>query len=229
MDREKSVAEVLDRPVPPYKRCCIAIIPAKVVSQRLREKNFIEVNGTPMTIWTLWKAIQCPHIDHVVVSTDDIDVLLEKLPQLDNPVFSQCIVVARGPEVRHPNVALYWVIRDALKMVTSGGYVQDDPTHVVLMQPNVPTIPQAIIDRLVKAVVEERYNVARHYNLEGAETGGCDAYKIQALMEAPIMDADNFARWSVDPEVHTLEDLSLVDRIFFTRQEGKLDEQIQGQ
>jgi len=227
MERDGNSTGLLTRPVPPKKRCCIAVIPAKVVSQRLHEKNFTKVNGTPMTIWVLWKALQCPYIDHVVVSTDDMEVFLEKLPELDHPVFKDVMAVSRGPDVRHPEVALYWVIRDALSMVTSGGYVQDDPTHVVLMQPNVPTIPQEVIDRLVKAVVEEHYNVARHYNLEGAETGGCDAYKIQALMEAPIMDADNFAMWSDDPEVHDIHDLNVVDQIFFMRQEGRLSDRLQ--
>ena len=222
MDRQKSHAEILDSATNP-PRCCVAVIPAKMVSQRLNEKNFIKVNGTPMTIWTLWKAIQCPYIDHVVLSTDDVDAFLDKLPELDRSAFTDAILVARGPDVLHPEVALYWVIRDALKMATTGGYFEGNPTHVVLMQPNVPTIPQEVIDRLVKAVVEGKYNVARHYDLEGAETGGCCAYKIQALMEVPIMDADNFAVWTDDPEVHTIEDLNIVDKIFFQRQEGKLD------
>ncbi len=227
MDGKRDAAEILkgvrSKIEPPKKRCCIAIIPAKTHSRRLSHKNFLEVNGTPMTVWTLWKALHCPHIDHVAISTDNVDVVLDKLPQLARPVFSRGMLVARGKDVRHPDVALYWVIRDALKMLTTGGYVLDNPTHVVLMQPNVPTLPQEAIDRVVGAVVEEKYNVARHYNLEGAETGGCCAYKAHAFMEVAIMDANNYAVWTDDPEVHDIEDLSLVERIFFQRQEGRLD------
>ena len=227
MEGKRDAAEILkgvrSKIEPPKKRCCIAIIPCKITSRRLPHKNFIEVNGTPMTIWTLWKALHCPYIDHVAISTDNIDMVIDKLPQLDNSAFSRAMLVSRGEYVRHPDVALYLVIRDAIKMLTTGMYVQDNPTHVVLMQPNVPTLPQYAIDQVVEAVVEGKYNVARHYNLEGAETGGCCAYKAHALMEVAIMDSDNFAVLSADPEVHTLEDLSIVDRIFFQRQEGRLD------
>lgn len=224
-DASKILKEVRSKIEPPKKRCCIAIIPAKTLSRRLPHKNFLEVNGTPMTIWTLWKALHCPYIDHVAISTDNIDIVIDKLPQLASPVFSRAMLVARGEDIRHPDVALYWVIRDALKMLTTGvpPIVQDNPTHVVLMQPNVPTLPQEVIDQVVRAVVMERYNVARHYNLEGAETGGCCAYKAHALMEVGIMDAYNFAVWTDDPEVHTLEDLNTVEKIFLQRQEGRLD------
>ena len=48
----------------------IAIIPARAGSKRIPGKNFKELGGKPLVVWSIEAALQCEEIDQVYVSTD---------------------------------------------------------------------------------------------------------------------------------------------------------------
>lgn len=48
----------------------VAIIPARMGSKRLPNKNILLLAGKPLIAWTIEAALKCEYIDEVVVSTD---------------------------------------------------------------------------------------------------------------------------------------------------------------
>ena len=202
---------------------CVAVIPCKCGSRRLPDKNFLEVAEFPMVLWAVMKAHCCPHIDLVCISTDDADLLMEKVPSLSARMFDEVAVVKRGPEFMHPDTPVYNLIMEAIQSLAVNDVLKRPPTHVVMMQPNVPSLPQIIVNDLVKSVVEGESNVARHFSVttecfnkewvSGVMTGGCDAYKIAALTNPVAMDSYNYCVISADLEIHTAEDLKMVEEL----------------
>lgn len=213
----KPAAELLRSVLSP-ERLCVAVIPCKMSSVRLKKKNVRQVGGVPMVLHTVVKALACPHVDLVVVSTDDSDLLQEEVPQFKSSLFDDSYIIQRSGPACHPDAVVYSIVQDALQLLGLHGVIKQTITHLVMMQPNVPTLPQVVVDRLVKAVVEEDYNVARHFNTSGAMTGGCDAYKFAAFQSVQLMDAYNFAVWTADAEIHTEEDLIMAEQVFKMRE-----------
>ena len=48
----------------------LCIIPARLGSQRLKNKNMKMIGGKPLIFWTISLAIKCKFFSKVVVSTD---------------------------------------------------------------------------------------------------------------------------------------------------------------
>lgn len=194
----------------------VAIIPCKMLSRRLPGKNFQDVGGWPMMLWAVSKAGCCPDVNKVVISTDDGEALLRMVPQLNSAVFDRIVLLDRVNN-RGPEDPIFLVVIDALQQLGVHGALERPVTHVVMMQPNVPTIPQEVINRLVHAVVHERYNVARHFDLSGAMTGGCDAYKVGAIQSILNMDSYNFGVFTNDLEIHDEKDLDVARQVMKMR------------
>ena len=53
----------------------LAIIPARGGSKRLPRKNLLELNGKPLISWSIEAGLNSRYIDHVVVSSDDHEIL----------------------------------------------------------------------------------------------------------------------------------------------------------
>jgi len=206
MDGRESDAKKVSAPY------VVAVIPCKTLSDRLPFKNFQDVGGKPMMLWAVMRAMCCPDIDLVAISTENSDEVMKRVPQLSSSIFDRVILMDRV-EARHPNDPLFAVVIDALHQLGIKGVMERDPTHLVLLQPNVPTLDQGVVNRLVAAVVHDNFNVARHFDPSGAMTGGCDAYKIGALQSPIVMDSYNYAVVTNDIEVHTAEDLEVVRQV----------------
>jgi N-acylneuraminate cytidylyltransferase len=200
------------------KRLCVAIIPCKMTSKRLPRKNLRLVAGIPMVLHALMKAKSCPFIDMVVVSTDNVEELQKELPQLKSSLFEDVYLVQRSGALCQPETPIYLIVQDALQILARARVIDRSITHLVMLQPNVPTLPHEAVDLLVEAVVVKNYNVARHFNTSGAMTGGCDAYKFPAFQSAQLMDTYNFGFMSPDLEIHTEEDLVMAEQVFKMRE-----------
>ena len=53
-----------------FKKKIVCIIPVKSKSSRLKKKNFLKFNSTPLYLHAIKKAIQSKCFDHVIVSSD---------------------------------------------------------------------------------------------------------------------------------------------------------------
>lgn len=221
---ETSLEDLQKQAIEPYTVC---VIPCKISSTRLPNKNFLPVDDYPMMMWAVMKAMCCPQIDLICISTDNAELLKEKVPSLSAKMFDDIAMLQRGSEFLHPDTPIYNLITEAIQALAFNQLLKKAPTHVVMMQPNVPTLPQEVINDLVAAVVTGPNNVSRHFTLvpstifkehiAGIMTGGCDAYKIAALTSPQYMDSYNYSVISADPEVHTAEDLEEVERILEER------------
>ena len=224
---ESSFEDMRKKATKPY---AVAILPCKIGSTRLPNKNFLEVDGYPMMMWSLMKAVCCPHIDLICISTDNTELLQEKVPNIGASMFDDVILLQREAVNMHPETPIFNLVVAALTTLAAKDALKRPPTHVVMMQPNVPTIPQEVINELVAAVVTGPYNVSRHFSVNldcfdkewvsGVMTGGCDAYKISALTSPVHMDSYNYAVITADPEVHDQEGLDRVNSIIEERKKG---------
>jgi len=48
-----------------------ALIPARIGSRRLKEKNFLNFHGKPLAEWAILLALKCKSIDKIIFSTDN--------------------------------------------------------------------------------------------------------------------------------------------------------------
>jgi len=52
----------------------LTIIPARGGSKRLPRKNVLDLGGKPLIAWTIEAARDCPFLDEVMVTTDDVEI-----------------------------------------------------------------------------------------------------------------------------------------------------------
>lgn len=104
-----------------------AVITARKGSERLKNKNMLEMGGKPLAVIAVDTALKCRAIDKVIISTD-IDELIDMYSQSDD------ITVLRRPsELAGPQVSSGMVIRH---IIESTG--MNDNDSIVLLQPTSP-------------------------------------------------------------------------------------------
>jgi len=118
----------------------LGIIPARGGSKGVPLKNIREVGGKPLIAWTIEEARQSRHIDRLVVSSDDDEILA---------VAAQygCETLKRPAELARDDTPAYDVVAHA---------AQHDPscTHIVLLQPTSPLRTREDIDRCIELCLE---------------------------------------------------------------------------
>jgi N-acylneuraminate cytidylyltransferase len=56
-------------------RSVLAIIPARGGSKGIKRKNLVDVGGRPLIVWTIAAALGSRHIDRVILSSDDEEII----------------------------------------------------------------------------------------------------------------------------------------------------------
>ncbi len=122
----------------------VALIPARGGSKRLPRKNLLPFAGQPLLCHSIAVAHAVPRIDRCFVSTDDAEIA----------------EVARrgGADVIHRPAALAGdqastasAVIHALAELSSSGVT---PDIVVLLQPNCPLRPTALVERALDSLLE---------------------------------------------------------------------------
>lgn len=104
-----------------------AVITARKGSERLKNKNMLEIGGKPLAVIAVDTALRCGAIDKVIISTD-INELIDMYSKSDD------ITVLRRPsELAGPHVSSDMVIR---QIIESMG--MNDSDSIVLLQPTSP-------------------------------------------------------------------------------------------
>ncbi|HEY0386041.1 MAG TPA: NTP transferase domain-containing protein, partial [Pyrinomonadaceae bacterium] len=60
---------------PDPQQTAVAIIPARYASTRLPGKALLEINGRPMILWVLERALAARNVERAIVATDDRRIL----------------------------------------------------------------------------------------------------------------------------------------------------------
>jgi CMP-N,N'-diacetyllegionaminic acid synthase len=119
----------------------LAIIPARRGSKRLTRKNMRILAGKPLTAWAIEAARAARHIDHLVVSSDDPEVL-ELARQYG------VATIERPAELATDESPAIDFVRHAVKTLEEQGQGPFDA--VVIIQPSSPLTTAADIDETIE-------------------------------------------------------------------------------
>lgn len=108
----------------------VAFIPARAGSKGIPHKNMRLVGGKPLVQYTLEAARDCPLVDSLFVSTDDVDVAgVARSLGIDVPY-------ERPATVSGDTAAMFDTVRDGLEWLQGQG--GELPDVVALLQPTSP-------------------------------------------------------------------------------------------
>ena len=168
----------------------LGVVCAKSDSQRLKNKNILEIDGVPMAIHA-WEAVR-ESCDYSVMLTD-IDRFMED--KTINTVFQPV-------HTRRPNVpiqsAVKWVIR-------WNEHWKENFDTVVYVMANCPESTAKHVKKGLKLYEENNLNVVRSYNKNGVENG-LHIYRLEYFLK---YFCDVYVGMIIAPgiEIHTIEDL----------------------
>lgn len=158
---------------------CVALLPMKANSERVKGKNFREFAGKPLFRWILDSLLSVDAIEKVIINTDAREILAE-----NGLVDSDRVMIRdRKPEICGDLVSMNLVLEDDVDNVDSEMYLMTHTTNPIL---SPETINGAI----------EKYQM-------GVANGSCDSLftvnKIQTRfyredMSAVNHDPDNLIR-----------------------------------
>lgn len=107
----------------------LAVIPARAGSRRLPHKNTAEIAGQPMVAWTIRAALNARLAGHILVTSDDPEVLSIARS------FDGVRTVARPPELATDHATTTDVLKHAIDHESREGRA---PDTLVLLQPTSP-------------------------------------------------------------------------------------------
>lgn len=125
------------------KKKCLAVIPARGGSRRLKRKNIKEFNGKPLIGWSIIEALKSKYIDSVAVSTED-----QEIAEIAKS-FGASIPYLRPSHLSKDDVGATEPILELLKHSTN--YDQ-----IVLLQPTSPLRLYTDIDACIEVSNQEK-------------------------------------------------------------------------
>ncbi len=127
----------------------LAVIPARGGSKGIPRKNIRLMNGKPLIYYSIKNALDCPFIDHVVVSSDDEEILsIAKL--------YGAIPLDRNSDLAQDAVTLDPVIYDAVLRMESSYEVTYNT--VVTLQPTSPLLSSKTLNSAIESFLSDTYD-----------------------------------------------------------------------
>ena len=122
-----------------------AIIPARLGSKRLKDKNVVLLKGKPLIMWTIDEALNSKYIDNnnLYVSTES-----EKIKKL---VSQKCRIINRPQRLSEDNIWTQDVINHAVLNLK----IINKEDIIVILQANSPQIEAKMIDRCIEKLINE--------------------------------------------------------------------------
>jgi|SRR5690554_5490702 CMP-N,N'-diacetyllegionaminic acid synthase len=118
----------------------LAIIPARGGSKRLPKKNVLELVGKPLIAWTIEAALKSKHIDKVLVTSDDDEIL-------DVSEKFGAATIPRPADIAQDTSTSFEAIRHAIESMEKYDYV-------VLLQPTSPLRTSQHIEEAIQLLVD---------------------------------------------------------------------------
>ena len=107
---------------------CVALLPMKANSQRVKGKNFKTINGKPLFRWILGTLLDVEEIDLVVINTDARSILAENgLTDSD-----RVLIRDRRPDLCGDEVSMNLILADDIKAVPAETYLMTHTTNPLL-------------------------------------------------------------------------------------------------
>lgn len=122
---------------------CLAVIPARGGSKRLKRKNIKLFNGKPLIAWSILEAKKSKFIDSIIVSTEDQEIADIAIK------YGALVPYLRPNYLSEDNISAIEPIFDLLKNY-------HDFSQVVLLQPTSPLRLFTEIDECIKISVSNK-------------------------------------------------------------------------
>ena len=107
---------------------CVALLPMKANSQRVKGKNFRHLHGKPLFSWILDALLAVEEIDAVVINTDARAILAENGLTEGGRV----LVRDRRPEICGDTVSMNLILADDIAAVEADTYLMTHTTNPML-------------------------------------------------------------------------------------------------
>ena len=107
----------------------VALVPAKMTSQRLPRKNMALLAGEPLFVHAVRVALRAKSIADIFVSTESDELTARARGE-------PCHVIRRPPGLSDPKTSNIEVMKHALDDMRRSGF--DEPALIVLLQPSHP-------------------------------------------------------------------------------------------
>lgn len=122
----------------------LAVIPAKLTSQRLKEKNILSLNGKPLIFWTFKEASKSKYIDKIILSTESLKIknIAEK--------YKIHVPFLRPKNLANKNVNSGKVCLHALQKL------KKKYDYILLLQPTSPLRQAKNIDKAIQLVSKQK-------------------------------------------------------------------------
>lgn len=129
-----------------------AIIPARANSVGCPGKNYREINGKPLFMWSVEAALNSKYIDSILISTNDEEVssIAKKHPLYDSKIF----VIQRPESFSSPDSKTEWAMIHALYDRISSEYFD----IACLLQPTSPARRNNLVDSCLEKMIHDKHD-----------------------------------------------------------------------
>ena len=176
----------------------ITIIPARLNSKRLKNKNLKRIWGKPMMYWCIKAAQKSKYINKIYVSSENKKVLN----------FAKKIgarIIERPKVLSHDKVYKIEVIKDAIRKLN------DKPSLIISLQPNSPDILSSDLDRGIEKLIRFNLNEIISTNNKGIQNAAFRIMKYKTLFQKSLSTYCGFVITDTS-DIHTLKDLKKVEK-----------------
>ena len=129
----------------------LVVIPARLGSKGLKEKNLLLLDGIPLVEWPIRIALASKHSPRVIVSTED-----QRIAEIGLKAGAE-VPFLRPKALAEDSVSLVSVSKHALQFFECSEWI---PDIVVSMQPTSPFTPLEALDLAIDQVVQHDFNAA---------------------------------------------------------------------
>lgn len=203
---------------------CVALLPMKANSQRVKGKNFRLLHGKPLFAWILDSLLELDEIDEVVINTDARHILAENGLVEGGRVR----IRDRKPELCGDTVSMNLILADDIAAVEADTYLMTHTTNPMLTPKTVRTALQAYEAGVAAGTADSLFTVnkiqTRFYRADGSPVNHDPDNLIQTQDLEPwyeensnlfIFSAESFAttnaRIGKKPILHEMDKMEAVD------------------
>jgi len=136
---------------------CVALLPMKANSQRVKGKNFRPLHGKPLFRWILDSLLALDEIDTVVINTDARDILAENgLVEGDRVQIRD-----RKPELCGDTVSMNLILADDIAAVEAETYLMTHTTNPMLTSATIRAALEAYRQGRASGTADSLFTVNR--------------------------------------------------------------------
>lgn len=123
----------------------LALIPAKLKSRRLKQKNIIKIKGKPLIYWTLFNARKSLYLTDIFVSTESNKI-------------SQLVKKNNFKVIKRPRYLSKDSVNPVQVLVHSINKIKKNFDYIVLLQTTSPLRTSYYIDKAIKKIFLTKKN-----------------------------------------------------------------------